>query len=301
MKATANSSDKNKTKIDNSAVTWPEQIDPAKFKRQYAHDWTADGLKQVTPRRKHVGPPAGQDDRRAVMYKGRTDQDKTPASTPATAAAPASVAAPADPAPTWGDVVAAMVRRELDATLAGLAGQVRATLARELAGALADQGADPVLNEMRARLGPDFSVAPLAYLDDQDAAPADQDAGQDQAPADQARARRTRQAKADQGADPAPAALPKPAHDMADYGRRADDRPKLTEKDRRQLRKQFAELDVFLNSEEMDDLDESKIDFGTHERKYVKIFLNGVHKGWSARRAHNFASKETYGPQAIIV
>jgi hypothetical protein len=290
------------TRLDNAAAIWPEQIQPSQFKKQYAHDWAPDGLAQVTPRRRHEGPPAGQGERRAVMYKGRTDQDKAPRQV--RQADQVTRQAPADQvtrqaAPLLADALAVLIGRALDG------------FGPALAQALAAQALD------RYQAAPAGFSGPVDPMGDRWPTPAEYDQVMQQpTPADQGAeladqapepmpGKRTRKARqADQGADQADQAqahLPAPGVDMADYGRRKDDRPKLNEKERRQLRRQFAELDVYLNSEEMDELDESKIEWGDYSPKYIKIFMNCVRKGWSARRAHNFASKETYGKDAVIV
>jgi hypothetical protein len=300
MKATANS------QANDSAVTWPAQKPIDGFKRQYAHQWTGNELAQVTPRRKHQGPPAGQGERRAVMYKGRTDQLHQPAGQPAQVApaAPGAHQAPAgqvatQAAPYLADVLAGLLVRALDG--------FGPALAQALAGAALERVKEPA-GGFSGPVDPmgDRWPTPAEYAEvmRQPAPAQDADQDADQAPA-QPRAKRTRKTQdADQapaGQDAGQVALPAPGRDMADYGRRKDDRPKLDEKQRRQLRKEFAELDVYLNSEEADDLDETKIEWGDYSRKYIRIFMNCVHKGWSARRSHNFASKETYGKDAVIV
>lgn len=181
MKATANS----KTPNNGQQLTVPP-LDG--FKRQPAHKF-GDAF-AIQPRRKHMGPPAGMEERRHVMYSGRTDHIRLAEKREKEAAQVAALAAQAKPAPApQVPPVAAPQAEPLAQAGELLARALVRALAETFGPALARQfAALPLAEQLAAALVPQ--------------APAPAPASQVAAPAPQAQA-------------PRPAALPvKPAADI---------------------------------------------------------------------------------------
>jgi hypothetical protein len=269
---------------------WPEQSRLG-FHKVQAHEFAKDAFK-LKARRRHDGPPAGMEERRKIMYSGRVDhlrlaeiheRQAKNAERQAKKQAEkkqAEQVKPAEPAPAVAPAVASLPAGLNLASLpagAGLADALAAVLLQALAGL-----APHLAHLANAHQAEQARTVDQARTIDQ-AEPAAPAVAHQAEQAEPAPAKRTRRAKK-------PAEQAAPAAHSAEHGRRALEQPTpMDEKERKALIRHYALLDVFLNSEEMDDLNPAKIDFGTHTQAYINAFMLCVHKGMNARRAHNFA------------